>query len=359
MSIRASAQASSGGLFRIHRRSQEPGAEPQAANWHDVGRQCGPALHDPAVARLVDAHPEWLADRIVPRRVAIETIFGCNAKCTMCVIDHPTTRSKGIMDMALFTRIVKALVPYRDRIEMFDLFALGEPLLDPHLFERIRYVKENGFRRLAISTNAHLLDHGRPEQLLESGIDTVILSIDGVRKETHEAIRVKVDFDRAVENIRGTVAMRDKGDYPTRFVMRFIRQDLNRSEWPEFRDTWLSVLSPQRGDVVTVYDMHTWAGRIASKDDVTTRVPEIEREPCHHIFDNMMILANGALALCSEDMLEGSFGFGNVADEDPIELYNSERFDAMRRLHLAGRKNCVGTCAQCTLLYSERQRSSE
>lgn len=329
-----------------------------ADDWYDEALRSEPAPHDPAVSRLLEQHPEWTSDQLIPRRVTIETVFGCNAKCTMCVIDHPTERPKGVMDLGLFKRTVDALAPYRDRIEMFDLFALGEPLLDPHLFERVRYVKARGFRRLAISTNAHLLDHGRERALLESGIDTVICSIDGARKETHEAIRVKVDFDRATRNIRNAIALRNENGYTTRFILRFIRQRSNAAEWPEFRDTWRAVVSPERGDVVSVYDVHNWAGRIASKEEAL-RVAEIEREPCHHIFRNMMILANGALALCSEDMLDGAFRFGNVTEEDPIAAYNSERFRAMRRLHLAGRKPCVQTCSECTVLYSERNRSSD
>jgi radical SAM protein with 4Fe4S-binding SPASM domain len=327
-------------------------------DWLSVARNSVIAESDPAVTRHLERHPEWLTAPLVPKRVTIETVFGCNAKCAMCVIDHPTERIKGVMDMDLFRRTVDALAPYRQQIEMFDLFALGEPLLDPLIFDRIRYVKDKGFRRIAISSNANLLNADKRRRLLESGIDTVIFSIDGIRKETHEAIRVRVNYDRVLANVLGIIALRDSMNFPTRFIVRFIRQDANRAEWPEYKAFWEARISPERNDMVAVYDMHSWAGRIAAKDHLWERVPEIEREPCHHVFNNLMILANGAVALCSEDMLGGSFGFGNVADADPITIYNSERFQQMRRLHLAGKKNAVGTCASCTLLYSERTRST-
>ena len=66
----------------------------------------------------------------------------------MCVIDMPTNRKKGIMKMDLFKKIIDDLSPYGDRIEQVDLFGLGEPLLDKHIVERIKYLKatEAAFR---------------------------------------------------------------------------------------------------------------------------------------------------------------------------------------------------------------------
>ena len=50
--------------------------------------------------------PKWKGERLIPRRIVIETIFGCNAACGMCVINHPTDRPKGIMPMDKFRDLV-------------------------------------------------------------------------------------------------------------------------------------------------------------------------------------------------------------------------------------------------------------
>jgi len=126
---------------------------------------------------------------LIPKRLTIETVFGCNASCTMCVIDLPTKRKKGIMPLEMSKYILDELASHKNQIEMLDLFSLGEPLLDPYIFQRIKYAKEKGFRNIAISTNADLLDKEKQKKLLETGIDTVLFSIDGVKKETHENIR--------------------------------------------------------------------------------------------------------------------------------------------------------------------------
>jgi sulfatase maturation enzyme AslB (radical SAM superfamily) len=323
--------------------------------------QTAPVSQHPHVQELLRQNPTWTEARLIPQRVTIETFFGCNASCSMCVVDFPTHRKKGVMSMDLFRRVVDGLLPYRDQIEMMDLTALGEPLLDKYLFERIRLLKGHGFRRLAFATNADLLTPDKQQTLLESGIDTVMFSIDGVRKETHEAIRSGVDFDRVVANVQSTIALRDAGGYKTRFLVRFVRQDANRGEWDAYREYWKERITSDKGDQVCRYDMHTWGGKVGSRQQ-RVEIPfpeEIELEPCHHIFRKLTILADGSIPLCSEDLLNAQFGFGNVNDGDPIELFNSSRLRAMRALHLAGNKKLLKICAECPILYCERARVME
>jgi len=298
---------------------------------------------------------------LIPKRLTIETVFGCNASCTMCVIDLPTKRKKGIMPLEMSKYILDELAPYKNQIEMLDLFGLGEPLLDPYIFQRIKYAKEKGFRNIAISTNADLLDKEKQRKLLETGIDTVLFSIDGVKKETHENIRRGVNFERVVENCQSIIKMRDEGDYKTRFVMRFIRQDSNKDEWEAFRKFWMPKLSIEKRDLMIIYNMHSWGGEISTKDAImkdSGRNPEIEKQPCHHL-NNLIILADGTVPLCSEDFLHGKYNFGNVKDSSPLEIFNCEKFNKIRQIHLNGKKNTLELCKECTVLYSERTRKDE
>jgi MoaA/NifB/PqqE/SkfB family radical SAM enzyme len=71
---------------------------------------------------------------IIPERIQLEIVFGCNASCSMCPVDLPTDRNKGVMSMDLFKDIVDEMNPYKNSIEKFDLWGLGEPLLDKGLF---------------------------------------------------------------------------------------------------------------------------------------------------------------------------------------------------------------------------------
>lgn len=293
---------------------------------------------------------------LIPKRIQLETFYGCNARCTMCAISKPATRPIGVMTMEMFKSIVDSLVPYKDYIEKVDLFALGEPLLDTYLVERIRYLKERGFRGLAISTNAQLLYEDNQRQLLESGIDTIIFSIDGAKKETHEAIRKRTKFETVVQNALSTIQMRDAGNYQTRFVVRFIRQSSNMDEWEPFQQFWKSKLSKEKNDLLILYDVNTMGGEMYSKQDLVRDNeidPEIERMPCHQVFDRMIVLADGSIPLCCEDTPRATFNFGNVSEARPLEIWNSKKFSRIRDLHLKEKKSNLKMCGECTMLYSE------
>lgn len=293
----------------------------------------------------------------IPRRLTIETVFGCNARCIMCPIDFPTKRKKQIMSTTLYESIIDSMAPYAKDIEKLSVFGLGEPLLDPKLCDRIRYAKARGFHDIGISTNAHLLTPDKREVLLETGIETVIFSIDGATKKTHERIRVRTDFDRVVENCLGTVRLRDRKGFNTRFVVRFVRQESNHTEWDAFRRFWLGVISPQRGDLITLYDMHSWGGEIARKAEILKgHVSDpIERMPCHHLH-TLYILADGSVPLCNEDWLDSQFRLGNVRRTHPLDLYNSPKLKRIRDVHSAGKKNMIPMCRECTVLYSDAAR---
>ena len=303
---------------------------------------------------------QWRGEDLIPRRVTIETIFGCNAACRMCVINHPTPRRKAVMPQGLFEAIVDRLIPYREHLQFFDLFGLGEPLLDPHIFTRIRHVKSKKFRSLAISTNADLLDEDKRHRLLDTGIDTVLFSVDGFRKETHENIRCGVNFERVIHNIRRTMELRDTHGYPTRFVVRFIRRPDNRDEWPAYKAFWESLISPDKRDKVIAYNMHSWGGEIAAGEDILESCsfpPEIKQQlsaaPCHHIFFNLLILSDGSVPLCSEDLLKADHSMGNATIAPLADIFNSSRFKNIRTLHVNGKKNQMMPCRECTVLHSE------
>lgn len=292
---------------------------------------------------------------LVPERLQIETIYGCNAKCNMCALSLPAKRKKGVMPPDLFRVIVDSMAPYIDRVKKVDLFGLGEPLLDPYIFERIRYVREKGFKNLAISTNADLLDPERQSLLLETGIETIIFSIDGVEKKTHENIRRGVKFERVVENCQSIIRMRDKEKSKTRFVIRFIRQSSNENEWNQFLDFWISQISSKKNDLVIAYDVNTLGGKVFSKKDILGNKlnEKIERRPCHQVFDRLIFLKDGTVPLCCEDTPHANYIMGNANIDNPIEIFNGFQFKRVRELHRRGLKNDLDVCKECTVLYSE------
>ena len=296
---------------------------------------------------------------IVPERIQLETVFACNARCTMCPVHDPSDRKHGIMTFETFKSVIDQLDVYKEKISKVDLWGLGEPLMDKNLPEKIRYAKQKGFQGLAIATNAELLTEEKAIQLFEAGLDTIIFSIDGVHKETHEGIRIGLTFEVVIENAGQAIRLRNNGDYDTKFVFRFIRQNVNRSEWEQFREYWGERISLDRGDIIIGYDVHTWGGEIENLGQ-PTNMPVIPDEVvCHHLFDRLMILYDGTVPMCCSDMHHAKHSFGNVQDASPIEVFNSKRANGFRSLHEAGKRNQMKICEECTILESEEAEEVE
>lgn len=294
---------------------------------------------------------------LIPKRLQVETFYGCNARCTMCALSHPGVRKKGIMPQDMFQHIFDSMAHLSDKIDKVDLFTMGEPLLDTLIFQRIKYVRGKGFRNLSISTNADLLDAGKQEQLLDTSIETVIFSIDGVRKETHEAIRRGVNFERVRDNCLNFIRKRNKGKFRTKIIIRFIKQKNNIREWNDFREFWGQQLNPELGDRIILYNLNTMGGLMFDKKRIMKgRLDrQIEEIPCHQVFDRLIVLSNGIVPLCCEDSPNADYKMGDVKESAPIDIFNNLHFKRIREIHSNKGKNALPICNKCTILYSEKE----
>lgn len=258
------------------------------------------------------------------------------------------------MTNELFEKIINDLIPHKEKIEMMDLFGLGEPFLDPLMPKRIRYAKEQGLRNIGFSSNMALLKMTKEKhvEILESGIDTIIFSIDGATAPVYEAIRVNGKFEKTVANCLQMIALRNAGNYQTRFLVRFVKQDANAHEEQAFSDFWEKHIDRSRRDFLGILPAHSWG----SLEVDISRDDNLERAACPFPFQVMYILANGQVTYCCEDWSEGKYNFGNVANENTIAVFNAPQFKAVRKLHLTGKKNNLLMCKHCTVPYTERGR---
>lgn len=292
---------------------------------------------------------------LIPSRILLETVHGCNARCTMCPVHLPSKRAIGVMTFDIFKTVIDEMSSYKEHITMMDLFGMGEPLLDKDLPNKISYAKKMGFQNLAIATNAELLTEEFAINLYKAGLDTIIFSIDGVNKETHESIRVNTNFNRVVDNARNAITLRDDGNYLTRFVFRFIRQESNYTEWEDYKKYWGALIAEDMEDKIMGYDMHSWGGEI-NLDTSSTLQKIPETVACHHLLDRLIVLCDGSVAMCCADMHNSDYTYGNIRNSSALELFNAHSAQNNRAIHKSGKRLSMKICAECTILESEAKR---
>ena len=288
--------------------------------------------------------------KVIPEQVLIETINGiCSADCIMCSKKRWTRRPHR-MDDATYTDILGNLKPYRKQIQMLSLFGCGEPLLDPDLVRRVHQAREEGFQGIGIASNCTALDEATSRGLIAAGLNTIICSIDGYQKATHEAIRVGTDFGRVVENVQSFIRLRNEsGTRATRVIIRFIRQQINQAEWPRVKAYWQRHIRPELGDKVIKFNIHNWGGKVAdypSKD--VNREVQLTKHRCLDLWKKLLVRSRGEISFCDTDD-NVVFDLGNARMDDPIEVYNRGRFVSYRTKMLAGRIMELVPCRECSL----------
>ena len=295
---------------------------------------------------------------VIPKHVQIETINGvCTARCTMCTIET-WTRKPIVMNKEIFSRILEKFKPYLQGIHYITLHCCGEPLLDREISEKVKIAKEMGFIGTGFATNCNGLDEYKSHELIEAGLDTIICSIDGINKHTHESIRIGTNFEEIVSNVKKFIKLRNKSG-KTRIMVRFIRQEINKEEWPLFFDYWSKQLDKDFGDEVVKFDVHNWGDKL---DDYTSldlnKSIGVDDFICQDIFERIIIYSNGDVALCCADD-NGFYNLGNVIESDPIRIYNNRIFNYYRKMMLEGRILELKHCKTCTIPRSRALKKEE
>ena len=291
----------------------------------------------------------------IPKHIQIETINGaCSARCVMCTIND-WQRPPQIMSMETFLKILNKFVPIRDHIEFVTLHGFGEPLLDSTLPQKVALAKEMGFSGVGFASNCTHLKKEKSLQLLQSNLDTLICSIDGITKLTHETIRVGTVFEKVVQNTLDFIELRNSGDYKTRVLIRFINQTQNKHEWLAFKDFWVSKIRPDKRDDVIKFDVHNWANFLEEYDEKDTLMPITESAMCPDPFERMVVNTSGQVALCCVDTDADFYNLGNIFQVDsPLDIYNNEIFQEHRRAFRQGQVGSLKYCSKCSIPRSRK-----
>lgn len=146
------------------------------------------------------AHSEELA---APLYVAWQITNECNLACLHCI--EESGPGKAFKDelardeaMGVIDQLMDHEVPYLS-------FSGGEPMLHPHFFEMVERVTARG-SQLKVETNGHYLTPGNCARLRDLGVKAVQVSLDGATSATFGRMRVRGEFDRAVDGIRNLAA---------------------------------------------------------------------------------------------------------------------------------------------------------
>jgi MoaA/NifB/PqqE/SkfB family radical SAM enzyme len=131
----------------------------------------------------------------------LEVTNRCNLLCETCPRTFETLEPPADMSWPLFTKIVDQ-VPNIARVV---LHGVGEPMLVKNLPDMIRYLKARGTYVL-FNTNGTLMQQRRFQELIDTGLDELRVSLDAADRATYAKVRGKDFFNRIVRDVGKFVA---------------------------------------------------------------------------------------------------------------------------------------------------------
>jgi len=274
-----------------------------------------------------------------PFTIGISASSACNFKCNYCVqsIDNETLKSKYDfkrikMDFDLFTRIVNQCFFFPKKIKLLTFMGQGEPLLNPELSNMIAYAKKSeNFERIDVVTNGSLLNYETSDRLINSGLDALRISLQGMTPEKYKSIsNVNLNFDDLIDNIK---YFYDKSRGKCKVYVKIMNVSLDKNEENLFYETFDKITDrmfiEQLKPVYDGVDYNEYDYTLSS--DRRGNIHE-KRYVCPQPFFTLSIWPDGEVIPCSA--IHKVCSLGNIKNSPLITMWNSKKLKNFQIMQL-------------------------
>ncbi len=285
-----------------------------------------------------------------PPIVMIEPTNICNLRCPLCPSGNGTMkRPRGYMDFALFQQVIDQISPYT---AMVILWNQGEPFLHKDIIPMIRHCKKKKMFVIT-STNANFIPD--PAGIVASGLDSLIISLDGASQETYNKYRLNGEIDKVLDNTKAIIAAKKKYGSATPIIKwQFIVMKHNENEIERIkklaRELEVDCLSLKTVQIYEESDISEFLPtnpkhrRYQIENDRFTLKKKIA-DKCRRIFTQPVINWDGQMAICCFDK-DNEFKVGNVHEATFQSLWKGKRMNKVRQTILKNRKQ-IPICNNC------------
>lgn len=290
----------------------------------------------------------------LPISLAIEPTTACNLRCPECPSGlRSFSRPTGKLDARLFEKVISEV---HEHLIYLIFYFQGEPYLNPDFLEMVKVASDRKIYT-ATSTNAHFLDEERAEQTVRSGLDRLIISIDGTTQETYESYRKEGELSKVIEGTKNMVKIRNelKSKSP-QIVWQFLVVKPNQHQISE-----VTKMARKYGvdkvafKTAQIYDYHNGSeliptidkySRYKQREDGTYTIKNKLDDKCWKMWNSSVITWDGKVIPCCFDK-DASHSFGTVAADSFHDIWFSKPYDNFRNAILTSRSE-IEICKNCT-----------
>ena len=291
---------------------------------------------------IVTKRPPWL--------YSIELTNECPMRCIMCARTDSMTRPIGFIDTSMFETIIdqlfEASTEHQRKQRKLRLHQFGESLTHKSFDRLIAYAADKGFL-VELSINPLMLKDDITERLLDSGVHSLLMSLDGHDNESFEAIRgVPNAFDISVERLLKFLDRKSAREKKVNVTLSMIDFPENAKSLEKMKPLWEAhegiesfrqkLFLKWDGKSPQVNDLATTETELAASEEIT------RRGGCSDPWKHMSVLWDGRVVPCCFDY-DGKYVYGDLNHQSLIEIWNAPPIQGLRTQF----KNSMANNALC------------
>lgn len=290
-----------------------------------------------------------------PISISFEPTTSCNLRCPECPSGlREFTRPTGMLKKDFFKETIDDIS--KELLYLIFYFQ-GEPFLNPNFLEMVKYAHDKGIYT-ATSTNAHYLTDEKAKQTVESGLDRLIISIDGTTQDVYQQYRRGGRLDKVIAGARNIVKWKKELKSKTPFVFfQFLVVKPNEHQVEEIKQLAKEVGVDQvRFKTAQVYDYENDPNNLIPENEKYSRYKKDKNgkikirsglsNHCWKLWHANVITWDGMVVPCCFDK-DAMHRLGNLKTQSFKEIWNNDNYKQFRREITTSRKN-IDICANCS-----------
>lgn len=288
-----------------------------------------------------------------PYSISVEPTTACNLRCPECPSGlRQFSRNTGNLQLGLFKKIIDDMSSH---LSWLTFYFQGEPFIHPDIFQLINMASK---KRIYTSTssNAHFFDDNNAKKVVESGLDRLIISIDGTSQDTYEQYRKEGSLEKVIEGTKNVIKWKRQLNSRTPFVVfQFLVVGPNEHQIGE-----IEKLSQQLGvdelklKSAQVYDYKNGNELIPNNEeysrykknkDGTFSIKANLSNKCWRMWQSSVITWDGLVVPCCFDK-DAKHQMGDLKEESFQNVWANEKYQSFRKTLLRSRQE-IDICKNC------------
>ena len=301
---------------------------------------------------------QWLQKPIqwgYPISVSFEPTTSCNLRCPECPSGlRSFTRPTGMLQKDFFRETIDDI---HQHLLYLIFYFQGEPYLNPEFLDMVKYASSKNIYT-ATSTNAHYITDEVAKKTVESGLDRLIISIDGTTQDVYQQYRVGGNLNKVIEGAKNIVKWRKALNSKTPFIFfQFLVVKPNEHQLEEIKQLVKEIgVDEVRFKTAQVYDYETDPNQLIPNNEKYSRYKKDKDgkytpknklvNRCWKLWHANVITWDGLVVPCCFDK-DATHQLGNIKNESFKSIWNNSNYKQFRTELMKSRKN-IDICSNCS-----------